>query len=382
MRTLTLVFKNLSRRKARSIMSSIGLILAIAVIVSTFTVSAAMQSQVGNEIDKYGPNIVVTPKTQSINVPYGNIIMGNVTIPESSVDEIRTIPNKANINVLSPKLYNQVPYGNSTILLVGVFPENELKLKKWWNVTGSLPQNDTYEILVGSALKTSLNLQVGSAFQVYNSSFTVTGILDETGSVDDYSIFLPLHVAQSLLNLEGKVSEIDVGALCNNCPVEVIAQQIMDAVPDVKAMPVKQAIETRMQAVQQTANFSFLLASIILVVGVAGVTNTMLASVHERIKEIGVFMSLGADNNHLYKMFFSESIILGLVGGLIGTLIGVFSSLILGPLLIGTAISFGELPLFSIPLAIGLSVSASVIAGLYPTWRVSKIDPVKALKAV
>jgi putative ABC transport system permease protein len=374
--------KNLSRRKTRSIISSIGLILAIAVIVSTFAVSAAMQSQVGNEIDKYGPNIVVTPKTQSINVPYGNIIMGNVTIPESSIDEIRTIPNKANINVLSPKLYNQVPYGNSTILVVGVFPEDELKLKKWWNVTGSLPQNDTYEILVGTALKTSLNLQVGSAFQVYNSSFAVTGILDETGSVDDYSIFLPLHVAQSLLNLEGKVSEIDVGALCNNCPVELIAQQIMDAVPNVKAMPVKQAVETRMQAVQQTANFSFLLASIILVVGVAGVTNTMLASVHERIKEIGVFMSLGADNNHLYEMFFSESIILGLVGGLIGTLIGVFSSLILGPLLIGTAISLEELPLFSIPLAISLSVFASVIASLYPTWRVSKIDPVKALKTV
>ena len=382
MRTLTLVSKNLSRRKGRSIISSIGLILAIAVIVSTFTVSAAMQIQVGNEIDKYGPNIVVTPNTQSINVPYGNIIMGNVTIPEDSIDKILTIPNKANINVLSPKLYNQIPYGNSTILLVGVFPESELKLKKWWNVTGSLPQNDTYEILVGSALKTPLSLQVGSAFQIGNSSFMITGVLDETGSVDDYSMFLPIHVAQLLLNLEGRVSEIDVGALCNTCPVELLAQQIMDAVPDVKAMPVKQAVETRMQAVQQTANFSLLLASIILVVGVAGVTNTMLASVHERIKEIGVFMSLGADNMHLYKMFFSESVILGLVGGLAGTLIGVLSSLILGPLLIDTPISLAELPLFPIPLAIGLSVSASVIASLYPTWRASKIDPVKALKAV
>ena len=382
MRTLTLVSKNLSRRKGRSIISSIGLILAIAVIVSTFTVSAAMQIQVGNEIDKYGPNIVVTPNTQSINVPYGNIIMGNVTIPEESIDKILTIPNKANINVLSPKLYNQIPYGNSTILLVGVFPGSELKLKKWWNVTGSLPQNDTYEILVGSVLKTSLSLQVGSAFQIGNSSFMITGVLDETGSVDDYSMFLPIHVAQLLLNLEGRVSEIDVGALCNTCPVELLAQQIMDAVPDVKAMPVKQAVETRMQAVQQTANFSLLLASIILVVGVAGVTNTMLASVHERIKEIGVFMSLGADNVHLYKMFFSESIILGLVGGLAGTLIGVLSSLILGPLLINTPISLAELPLFVIPLAIGLSVSASVIASLYPTWRASKIDPVKALKAV
>ena len=377
-----MVSKNLSRRKGRSIISSIGLILAIAVIVSTFTVSAAMQAQVGNEIDKYGVNIVVTPNTQSINVPYGNIIMGNVTIPEDSIEKILTIPNKANINVLSPKLYNQIPYGNSTILLVGVFPGSELKLKKWWNVTGSLPQNDTYEILVGSVLKTSLSLQVGSAFQIGNSSFMITGVLDETGSVDDYSMFLPLHVAQLLLNLEGKVSAIDVGALCNTCPVEAIAQQIMDAVPGVKATPVKQAVETRMQAVQQTANFSFLLASIILVVGVAGVTNTMLASVHERIKEIGVFMSLGADNVHLYKMFFSESIIMGLVGGLAGTLIGVLSSLILGPLLIDTPISLAELPLFPIPLAIGLSVSASVIASLYPTWRASKIDPVKALKAV
>ena len=144
----------------------------------------------------------------------------------------------------------------------------------------------------------------------------VTGFLAETGSIDDYAIFMPLHVAQSLFNLEGKISEADVGALCNDCPVEVLAEQIMGAVPDVKATPIKQAVETRMQAVQQTANFSFVLASIILLVGFAGIMNTMLASVHERIKEIGVFMSLGADNTHLYKMFLSESVILGLIGGL------------------------------------------------------------------
>ena len=97
MRALTLVSRNLSRRKGRSILSSIGLILAIAVIISTFTISRAMEIQVGDEIEKYGPNIVVTPKTQSVNVPYGNVVMGNVTIPESSVDRIYTIPNKANI---------------------------------------------------------------------------------------------------------------------------------------------------------------------------------------------------------------------------------------------------------------------------------------------
>jgi len=376
------VSKNLSRRKGRAIVSSIGLILAISVIVSTFTVSAAMQAQVGNEIDKYGPNIVVTPNAQSINVPYGSVMVGNITIPENATSRILDIPNRININVLSPKLYNQIQYQNNTVLVVGVIPDKELIIKKWWNITGSLPNNDTNEILLGSALKDSFGFQKDDFMQIRNSSFLISGTLDETGSVDDFSIFMPLHTAQSLFGFEGQVSEIDVGALCNNCPVEVIAQQITDAVPDVKAVPIKQAVETRMQATQQTANFSLLLASIILVVGIASIMNTMLASVHERKKEIGVLMSLGANNSQLYKLFLSESAILGLVGGLVGTLAGLLASLLIGPLLFGIPVSFAEVPLFIIPLCIGLSVGSSVIASLYPTRKASKIDPVNALKAI
>ncbi len=382
MRTLTLVTKNLSRRKARAIISSIGLILAISVIVSTFTVSAALQTQIGNEIDKYGPNIVVTADSQSISVPYGSVVIGNVLFSEDAISQMYEIPNKANINVISPKLYNQIQYQNQSILIIGIIPDKEFELKKWWRVTGSLPENDTNQILLGSAIKNGLNLQEGSSIILGNSTFLVTGSLAETGSTDDYAIFIPLHNAQALFNLEGKISEADVAALCNDCPVEDLADQIMKAVPDVRATPIKQAVETRMQAVQQTANFSLVLASIILVVGFAGITNTMLASVHERIKEIGVFMSLGADKTHLYKMFLSESVILGLVGGLVGVAVGAVASLIMGPLLINVPISLAQLPFYVIPLCIGLSVGASVAASLYPTWRASKIDPVKALKAV
>jgi len=382
LRTLTLVTKNLSRRKARAIISSIGLILAISVIVSTFTVSAALQAQIGNEIDKYGPNIVVTADSQSISVPYGSVVIGNVLFSEDAISQMYEIPNKANINVISPKLYNQIQYQNQSILVIGIIPDKELELKKWWRITGSLPENDTNQILLGSAIKNGLNLQEGSSIILGNSTFLVTGSLAETGSTDDYAIFIPLHNAQALFNLEGKISEADVAALCNDCPVEDLADQIMKAVPDVRATPIKQAVETRMQAVQQTANFSLVLASIILVVGFAGITNTMLASVHERIKEIGVFMSLGADKTHLYKMFLSESVILGLVGGLVGVAVGAVASLIMGPLLINVPISLAQLPFYVIPLCIGLSVGASVAASLYPTWRASKIDPVKALKAV
>jgi ABC-type transport system, involved in lipoprotein release, permease component len=341
-----------------------------------------MQTQIGNEIDKYGPNIVVTPNTESINVPYGSVVIGNVLFPENSIYQMYNITNKANVRVVSPKLYSQVQYSNHTILVVGVIPDKELELKKWWNITGALPQNDTNQVLIGSSIEGILNLSVGSTIQLNNASFVVSGYLAETGSIDDYAIFMPLHTAQNLFGLEGKISEADVGALCNNCPVDLIAQQIMAKVPDVKATPIKQAVETRMQAVQQTANFSLVLALIILVVGFAGIMNTMLASVHERIKEIGVFMSLGADNRHLYKMFLSESSLLGLIGGVVGSVVGIVASLIMGPLLLNVPIGLTDLPFFVIPLAVGISVGASVAASLYPTWRASKIDPVKALKAI
>ena len=375
-----MVLKNLSRRKGRAIASSIGLILAIAVIVSTLTVTGAMQTKIGNELEKYGSSIVVTPNSEKVTIPYGSVVIGNNLLDENSIDKIYAIADSENIRVLSPKLYNQIKYGSNTILVVGLFLEKEIQLKTWWNVTGSLPQNNTAEILLGSELKGALYTQISSSIILGNSSFVVSGILDQTGSIDDYSVFMPLNVSQKLFNRDGKISEINIG-VTDGKMIDEISNQIMEAIPNAKAIPITQAAGTRTLAVQQTASFSLLLASIILVVGIGGIMNTTQASVNQRMGEIGVLMSLGADNSHLYKMFFSEAVILGLIGGVIGSAIGIASSLLMGPLLINTQISLVELPLLVIPLAIGLSVVASVAASLYPTWRASKIDPVAALKA-
>ncbi|MBS7613408.1 ABC transporter permease, partial [Candidatus Bathyarchaeota archaeon] len=220
------------------------MILAITIITSTFVVSHSMEIQIGDEVEKYGPNIVITPKAQLINIPYGGIVVGDVVIPENYVEKIYTIPNRQNIRVISPKVYGQVQYRGNNLLLVGIIPESEIQLKRWWNITGSLPRGE-FEIILGSTIKSTLGLTLGSIAQINNISLTVVGFLSETGSIDDYSVFLPLHTAQMLLNLTNKVHVIEVGALCKDCPVEVIAQQIMEVMPNVKATPIKQAVELR-----------------------------------------------------------------------------------------------------------------------------------------
>ena len=382
MNAFTVVLKNFSRRKGRAILNTIGLVIAIAVMVSTITASHAMEVKIGEEVEKFGPNIVVKPESQSITIPYGSVVIGQSTISETYVDTIQTITNNRNLRVVSPKLYGQITVDNQSVLVVGIIPEREKILNIWWEIVGVLPENESYEVLVGYGLKQSLKLKMNDIIKLNGSAMKVVGFLSETGTNDDLSAFIPLHIAQQILKTGNEVSIIDVGAYCADCPVEEIARQIMSVIPGVKAIPIKQAVEMRMTAVQQTTNYSLMLASIVLIAGSAGVMNTMLSSVQERKREIGVFLSLGADDNYLYKMFIYESILVGVSGGVIGVLIGLLASLFGSPLLLGFAIEITDVPLYIIPSVMLLSIFVCIIASLYPTWRATKIDPVQALKAV
>jgi len=382
MRTEHLVLKNLARRKGRTVLNSIGLILAIAVIVATVTISNSMEIKIGEEVEKYGPNIVVTPDTKSITVPYGSVTVGSSTFNEAELTSLETIPNAVNIRIVSPKLFGQAVHGESNLLMVGVNAEDERLLKVWWDINGEIPEPGSDETLLGSEVFRALELSIGSSIDLNDRSFTVTGYLSETGSNDDYTVFVPLATAQDMMGLPGKVSVVDIGALCSDCPVEDISQQIMDAIPTVKATPVKQAVETRMMAVEQAANFSLGLASVVLVAGCIGVMNTMVSSVHQRRREIGVFLSLGADSIFVYRIFLFEAVLLGLVGGVLGAGLGVGASILIGPLMLSTTTSISNVPTFVVPLSLGISVVSCLVASLYPTWRATKIDPVSALKAI
>jgi putative ABC transport system permease protein len=382
MRSTTLVLKNLSRRKGRAVLNSIGLILAIAVIVATFTISNSMEQQIGEEVEKYGPNIVITPETQSINVPYGNVMVGRSTFQQDELEKLANIPNAKNIRIISPKLFAQATSGEHTLLVVGLSAEDEQYLKVWWDINGEIPKDTDNEALLGSEIIKALDLFVGSNLELNGEVFKVSGYLSETGSNDDYTVFIPLVSAQVLTGQPGEISLVDIGALCTDCPVEAISDQIMTTIPGVRASPVLQAVETRMQTVEKAARFSLMLAGVVLVAGCVGVMNTMVSNVHQRKREIGIFMSLGADDVFVYKIFIFEALVLGLVGGFLGSGLGVLSSVVLGPAMLATTTSTSNIPNFVIPLSIGISVAACLVACIYPTWKATQIDPVSALKAI
>jgi putative ABC transport system permease protein len=104
----------------------------------------------------------------------------------------------------------------------------------------------------------------------------------------------------------------------------------------------------------------------------------MLVTVSERTREIGVLKAVGAKNRHVLIAFLFESCVIGLLGGILGMVIAAIASFTSVPLLFGVP---GSLPLGWALIAIGICLAISLLSGLYPALRASRMDPVEALRS-
>jgi putative ABC transport system permease protein len=131
------------------------------------------------------------------------------------------------------------------------------------------------------------------------------------------------------------------------------------------------------QKTQDMFNFVLaVIAGISLLVGGIGIMNIMLASVLERIKEIGVRRSLGAKQNDIVLQFLFEAIFISLLGGIIGIILGVGSAKIIAAAAeIPTVVSW-----WSIVLSFGVAASVGLVFGLFPARKAARQDPIKALR--
>ena len=128
------------------------------------------------------------------------------------------------------------------------------------------------------------------------------------------------------------------------------------------------------------------IASIALVVASIGIMNTMLTSVMERTREIGIMKAIGATNNDIMSIFIIEGLLLSLVGGVLGIIIGIFGSRGVAALLSNMGPGSGGIPLEPVitfmAIALGLSVSMTVgiLSSLYPAWKAAKMSPIEAVR--
>ena len=385
MRLRTIATHNLLRRRARASFLVAGLLIGVGTVVTLVSLTQSMTGQTTANLQSFGANIIISPRTKDVALSYGGISAGGLslgrqTLDESALQSIDAIPARQDISVVAPELVGAVKVGVRHALLMGVRPEDQFRLKRWWSVAPGRAPARSREMVAGSSAAKVLGLTMGDYVSLGGRRFTITGILQPTGSQDDQLLVTDLRSAQQVLGMPGKLTLIELSALDAGAPVDEISAQLAAALPQAKVATMQEAVKSRLQAVSQYRSFSYAIVGVVIAIQALVVFVTMMGSVSQRTHEIGVFRAIGFRRAHITRLILLEAIIASVIAGILGYLAGMGVTYVVLPFVASGAVVAWE-PLLGV-VAVGLAVAIGALAALYPALRAGAMDPTDALRSL
>ena len=377
-----IAFESLKRRRSRFAFVLVALVLGVGTAVTLVSMARAMQREVGDELDRLGANIVLTPKSTVLGLAYSGVDLGDLAVDATElrmgdVEQIFTIPHRRNLSAVSPKLLGTLPVDNRRLLVVGVRFDQERRVKSWWEIRGRMAGDG--EALLGSEAAELLGKREGDTVRLGDQTLRVAGVLGPTGSLDDRAVYADLSLVQAALGRPDAVSLVDVSALCRGCPIDAMVAEIASAVPNACVASIRQALAVREQSVGQMARFAYAVSVVVLLVGALAVMTTMMGSVTERTQEIGVLRAVGFRRAQVARLILLEALAVSIVGGAVGWAAGAGAAKVFGDSLAQLATPV-PVDAWLAGAAVALSAVLGIAGGLYPAVRAANMEPSHALR--
>ena len=387
MRLTDIALQNLRRRKMRSALLVISVVIGVASIIFLFTTTQAMKEDVANKLDQYGSNILILPDTGEAMTFGGITVEAPDQVKEldmSLIPLMKTIKNKETLATIAPKLLVDTKIKGQEILLLGVDFPQELHLKKWWKLSGlaknQLPSNN--EVILGSDVARSLGLSPQQTITLKGQDFKVAGIIQPTGSTEnDQAVFIDLAVLQKLANRPNAISLIEAAAFCYTCPIDEVTKQLTAILPGTKVTALRSTLESRNDTISKFNLFARSVSLILFLASSLVITMTMKSSVEERTREIGILRAIGFRKRHIIQIVLTEAGFLSLLGGLLGFFLGMGAAVNFGSVLVKAQV---QIPWQSnlLVYALGGSLLIGLVASLYSAWKAARLDPTESLRYI
>ncbi|MGQ9721461.1 MAG: ABC transporter permease [Candidatus Jordarchaeum sp.] len=373
-----LAFRNLGRRKSRNILTIIGIMIGIAALIAIISLTLGLSAHIDNQFKNLGVDVLVYP------------VSGRIS--PSSVNTIESIPG---VFAVGPRI-NFVMTAvekNFSVPFYTIDPNAETKIGFLKPLLGHLNMGVNQTVL-GFSLAQKLEVGINDNVTFRTPSFiefnlTVVGILQKSQEIISFTDsfgFVNIEYAENMTNVNSGYSVILVKCWSSEFS-SFVAYQIQSKIFDVSAVSQSQ-IKDVIDSVRGTIDFFlFIAVGLALIVGCLGTANTMAVAVLERRREIGIMKATGAKNRDIMKIFIVESILLGLLGGGLGLAIGYLAGWAV-KWYVDNALWFvefisGYAPVYEWwvwPLGLGIAIFISLIAGVYPAWRASRLKPVETLR--
>ncbi len=404
MQLFKLAYRNFFRNTRRSIISGISVALAItAIIFARSYIGGILQNMSGNVIRLISGHITITTKEYERRerlIPLSESI-------ELSDDFYQSLPED-DIELISPRIKFGVLLGEDELSIpalgYALNPEKERDIAGLQKrlVEGTYIKSGERSAILGKGLAERLNMTVGDTMTVitrtaYDSptgmNLIIKGLFRTgIGGIDRSIFYIPLDVGQTLLDLEGRATEVII--LVKDPGNAIQIAQSMKLGDDYSIVPYQYNNVLRYVNLAEAIYSIFYL--VVLLVACSAIANTMLMIVFERTKEIGMMKALGLNNLSIVGLLTIEAGIIGLVGSFLGTVVGTIlsywlkyegidismvSSTASADLPFGPIIYLAPTP-FIVISAFLLGLLITIIVALLPISRAIRINPAKALKTV
>lgn len=369
---LTVVWKNLLRRPTRTALTLAGIAVGIAAVVALTGMARGLERVWRNAYEARGTDLVVTKITSRSPLP--------AAFDASLAREFAAMPEVAEVaGLLSDMMGIEEA---STVLVFGweypSFLWDHLKLREGaWPAPGTRGQ-----LVLGSLAAESLHKRVGDSVQIEFETFRVAAVFDSPALVENGAVVMPLADMQRVCDRTGKVNFLNL-RLRDDGETAAAAVRARMTSGMLKGFTALEAGEVagRNTGVEVVRAMSWATSWIALIVGAFGVANTVLMSVFERVREIGILLAIGWKRRRVMSMILLESLVLSLAGGVLGTVVGVTATAILQR----TEMLRGRLEADTGPAlyltALAVAVGLGLTGGLYPAWRASRMQPGVALRS-
>lgn len=370
MKFLSIPIRNLKRRSLRTIFTIVGISIAVTSVILLISMSRGIEKAWVNSITERGVHI--------LGLGSETIEILTSSLDENLKTEIKNVPG---VKDVSGELVNLVRLKKGLLVIQRGWPKNSFL----WNTIdlqeGTLPKpKDSLKVLIGQTVSKKLNIKTGDTFNMLNETFVVSGISVPLGTMNNSAVIFHLETLQRLINKKGKVTEFHIKL---NKPddideVQAVQLKLNKKIPKLIFTQTKEVAEKN-DILIIFKNITWTTSLISLIVAFFFILNTLLMSVSERTKEIGILNALGWSRNRIIIMIIMEGVIIVSIATILGYILGVVSLkwLVQLPRLNGffepEVSKFMFIEIFFITLFIG------IIGSLYPALKAVRLNPVDAL---
>ena len=424
------VYESFRRQKRRKLLAGAAITLGVTVATAMIAVATDIGDKINRELRTIGANLLVTPEEDTLDVEIGGVNLkppsDGAFLNEADLPKIKGTFWHNNITGFAPMLpvnvavmrahtdfmenetlvgtyfAKQLSYGNAA------FTTGVRTTHPWWRVTGSWPNDDSSDVLVGERvakrrwLKTGDEVWLSEPHPVAHApgeTIHVSGILS-TGGPEDDEIVAPLGLAQRLLGKPGAVRRVYVSALtkpedalarrdpksmsgpiydrwyCSPYP-QSIAFQLQEAIPHSHAEQIRQVAQNEGAVLTRIEGLIFLITLAALFASALAVSAAMATAIFERRAEVGLMKALGAGKLAIASVFFAEATLLALFGGLVGFAAGGLLAHQIGRSIFDSQIT---IPPVLLPVILSIAVVVTFAGSAAAVFKAVSLDPVFALR--